>query len=402
MKSPLSRALCMLLCAVLLLPLLPASARALTLTAVNDTLLPLSDSTMPARLGGELYIPYGVLTQLGVSVSEQDGALSLSANDEALYFVPDEGYAYDQYLNSYPSPGYNMNGTIYVPVKLCCGKFGLTYSTFSASGETVLRITNGNAQSDADFAASEASDIQTAVNAYKGVVAPPPADDGGNEVPVQPTIPEEKPAEPEIPAVEEKPAQKPAQVYLTYFGPPTENTAAVLNALRDAQRPAAFFLSTDTASWTDDTVRRIAGEGHTLALLLYADQTVAPDVLLQRLTAANQRLALVTGVTTRLVSNAAGSEQLTPAQRDAVIAAGYRLWDSTLDSGDDTQTGPRAYANTAQYFSTTSSVQVLRLRHSTATAQATDLLCAYMQRQGIPSPRLTLSDTPVNHVSEIR
>ena len=46
-----------MLCAVLMILMLPAPARALTLTAVNDTLLPLDDSTMPQRLGGELYVP---------------------------------------------------------------------------------------------------------------------------------------------------------------------------------------------------------------------------------------------------------------------------------------------------------------------------------------------------------
>ena len=58
-----------MLCAVLMILMLPAPARALTLTAVNDTLLPLDDSTMPQRLGGELYVPYSVISTLGVSSS---------------------------------------------------------------------------------------------------------------------------------------------------------------------------------------------------------------------------------------------------------------------------------------------------------------------------------------------
>ena len=56
-----------LLCAALVILMMPAPARALTLTAVNDTLLPLDDSTMPQRLGGELYQPYSVFYSLGVS-----------------------------------------------------------------------------------------------------------------------------------------------------------------------------------------------------------------------------------------------------------------------------------------------------------------------------------------------
>ena len=68
------------LCAALLLTFLPAPAHAVTLTAINDSILPLDESTMPARLGGETYVPYSVFTTLGVSASENDGVLDLSAN----------------------------------------------------------------------------------------------------------------------------------------------------------------------------------------------------------------------------------------------------------------------------------------------------------------------------------
>ena len=97
------------LCAALLLTFLPAPAHAVTLTAVNDSILPLDESTMPARLGGETYVPYSVFTTLGVSASENDGVLDLSANDETLSFSTAEGYVYDQNLNSYSTPAYEMN-----------------------------------------------------------------------------------------------------------------------------------------------------------------------------------------------------------------------------------------------------------------------------------------------------
>ena len=63
------------LCAALLLTFLPAPAHAVTLTAINDSILPLDESTMPARLGGETYVRTVVFTTLGVSASENDGVL---------------------------------------------------------------------------------------------------------------------------------------------------------------------------------------------------------------------------------------------------------------------------------------------------------------------------------------
>ena len=85
-------------------------AGAVTLTAVNDTLLPLEDSTMPTRMGGEYYVPYSVFSTLGVSASSEESVLSMSANGETLSFSLNEGYVYDQNLNSYDTPAYSRGG----------------------------------------------------------------------------------------------------------------------------------------------------------------------------------------------------------------------------------------------------------------------------------------------------
>ena len=206
----------------------------------------------------------------------------------------------------------------------------------------------------------------------------------------------------EIPKVEEKPAKKPVRVYLAYYGAPNENTAAVLDTLSESGRTAAFFLPVKSADWTDDTVRRIAAEGHTLALLLDADEKASGDALVEQLTLANERLRLRTGVQTRIVSVSTGCAQLSRAQRDALIAAGYRLWDATLDAGDEKGTAVRAYAETAQHFSETDATVVLRLHHSAATAEALAALSAYMTRQGIPSGTISLALTPINGADETR
>ena len=380
--------------------LLPLPAGAVTLTAVNDTLLPLEDSTMPARMGGEYYVPYSVFSSLGVSSASEGSVLNMSANGETLSFSLNEGYVYDQNLNSYDTPAYSLNGTVYVPVRLCCGKFGLGYSTISVAGETVLRVTDGSAQSDSSFAASKAGEIESAINTYRGI-SDPGRLEPSNPEPSNPEAPE-TPVEPPIPEVEEEPAQKPASVYLTFYGAPNTNTPAVLDALESAGRQATFFLPVDTSTWVDDTVRRIVAEGHTPALLLDADRRADPDELADSLAAANDRLTLLTGVSTRIVSNEDGCAALTEAQRNALIEAGYRLWDAALDSGDETQSAARAYATTAQYFASTSATLVLRLHHSRATAQTVQSLTAYMSRQGIPSPRITLSITPINGASDIR
>lgn len=399
MKKAWRRALGGLLCAGLLFVAVPAPARALTLTAVNDSLLPLSDSTMPARLGGELYVPYGVFSQLGVSSSASDGVLNMSANGETLSFSPDEGYVYDQNLNSYATPAYSMNGTTYVPVKLCCGKFGLSYSTLSVAGETVLRVTDGSASSDSAFASSKAVSIENSINSYKGISSSDGSSkNGGTTGGTTAQTPAEKP----IPKVEEKPTRKPSRVYLTFYGAPDKNASDILDALKRDGRTAAFFLPADTAEWTDDTVRRIVAEGHTAALLLEADEKASGEALTERLTLANERLRLLTGVQTRIVSVSTGCAKLSEAQRNALIDAGYRLWDANMDAGDEKGTAARAYAETAQRFSETNATVVLGLHHSRETAEAVKLISAYMSRQAIPSGTITLAQTPMNGANDVR
>ena len=353
------------LCAALLLTFLPAPAHAVTLTAVNDSILPLDESTMPARLGGETYVPYSVFTTLGVSAPENDGVLDLSANDETLSFSTAEGYVYDQNLNSYSTPAYEMNGTVYVPVKLCCAKFGFTYSSLTLQGENVLRVADGSAQSDSAFIAAHTKVIENTIDNYKGSTS---GSDRSNNTNTNPA-----PAKPvdndtiEIPKVEEKPAKKPVRVYLAYYGAPNENTAAVLDNLHDAGRQAAFFLPTDTSEWDDDLVRRIAAEGHTAAFLLQADSKTTGADMLADLAAANERLTLLTGVAARIAANQSGSDALTEAQRSVLIGAGYRLWDAGLDSGDAEKNAAEAYTQTVQYFASTSGVVIVRLHHSKAT-----------------------------------
>lgn len=401
MKKRFSRALSVLLCAALVLFAGPVTAHAVTLTAVNDTLLPLADSTMPDRMGGETYVPYGVFSSLGVASNYENGVLTLSSGENLLSFSTAEGYVYDQNMNSYGTPAYDKNGTVYVPVKLCCGKFELGYSTISVAGETVLRVTDGSAQSDSDFTSSAAGEIERAVNSYYGI-SPDPS--GGNDPGVQPNQPVQptQPVEPTPPPVEEKPTMKPARVYLSFFGPATAYTPDVLDALRDAGRKGTFFLPADAAAWPDDTVRRIVAEGHTPGLLLYIADGDTPEALTAQLGAANERLAFLTGTQARVVSNATGCAKLSTAQRDAIVAAGYRLWDSTMDSGDDVRRASYVYASTAQRFAATNSTVVLRLRHTKETGGAVRQLCAYMSRQGIGSACAAYSVTPINTVGDTR
>ena len=158
------------LCAALLIGITTSyAANNITLTAVNDSFLPLSSSTMPEKRGGAQYVPYSVFSgALGISgaYNSADQTLSLSSGTTVLRFDLSRGTVYDQNMNSYTTPAYWIHGSIYVPVKLVCGKFDLTYSNISAAAPILRICSRAAALSDSAFVSSSASTIRSMLEGY--------------------------------------------------------------------------------------------------------------------------------------------------------------------------------------------------------------------------------------------
>lgn len=390
-----------LLAALLLLSLAPASASGITLTAVNDSFLPLTASSMPIRRSGELYVPYSVFTgTLGLRAfyDSQQQMLVMQGTSTTLTFSLSQSYVYDQNMNSFSSPAYSTSGGIFVPVRLICGQFGLSYSSISATGADVLRICNDNAVlSDHVFINSAASKIQDILDEYNngtpadgsGTTAPEPPPGGGGGT-VDPL-----PETPDIPA--DQPIVRPSLVYLAFAGAPNGNTAAILEVLHTYGRPSTFFLPAAQA-WTGDLLRAIAADGHSFGLLLSAEEGASADAA----DAANERLRAATGLTTHIIMIDGGCHQLTQAQRDALIGAGYRLWDPTLTANDETQTARRTANLVLTSFAATSAPSVLRLHHTDETAAALSTVLRDMAIYRVASTSITLSDPPINLAGENR
>lgn len=125
-----------------------------------------------------------------------------------------------------------------------------------------------------------------------------------------------------------QPRGAPPTLYFTFDdGPSARWTPPLLDALRDHQVRATFFLIDDHI--TDDTepiVRRIVDEGHAIALHSGSRQpmVMSPEALSQRLQSAARRIELITGrPTCRLFRPHAGWRSST--MYDGLAKAGYRL-----------------------------------------------------------------------------
>jgi peptidoglycan/xylan/chitin deacetylase (PgdA/CDA1 family) len=118
------------------------------------------------------------------------------------------------------------------------------------------------------------------------------------------------------------------RVYLTFDdGPNLTWTPAVLDALRDEGATATFFLIDDHV--TDESapiVRRIAGEGHAIALHsgTRRPMLLTPDAFAMEIARASARLAAITGAAPcRLFRPHAGWRSA--AMYDGLRRSGYKL-----------------------------------------------------------------------------
>ena len=131
-----------LLC-VLLLFQLGAPVRAagsVYFVAAEESVLPLTDATMPFWSGGYLYVAASVFTNLGISVinNTAKGMTVLEKDRRALLFEWKKGSAQDSSGNIYTPGTIQSGGVTFVPASMVASFFGLQYSvTEVANGHLV-------------------------------------------------------------------------------------------------------------------------------------------------------------------------------------------------------------------------------------------------------------------------
>ena len=177
----------------------------------------------------------------------------------------------------------------------------------------------------------------------------------------------------------------PDTVFLTIDSDMSSNIVSILSVLESAGVRATFFVPVENLYASDDLLRHIAGDGHSIGLLLTRTQAEANPVEL--LNSANETLSVITGTPTRLVRIAGGSAgNLNSAAAQAIRAGGYRLWDWS--------TAPRSYEAAVSAINRTGSVTV-RFDSSANTASVLQQLMPYMKYCGIPARGIGAGDTPI-------
>ena len=349
----------LVLSAVLLLGLFPAGAALenVVYTAAGNTLLPLSDATMPAWFYDAIYIPYTVFTSFfGVSSSFDASAnrLTLFNLDYVITYDLNLGFSYDGRRTAYLDAAKQHNGMIYVPAQFTAEHLGLYYTYFPSG--PLVRIKTLTATSDGTFMSAVSAQMDTYLEQYLRASANNPGTG---------------PSQPGTQPVQEDP---PRPIYLVFSGSPSPATLGILESLAERDVKATFVVDGQGIAEGEDIIRRIAVDSHSIAIggnaaadpnfytdssLMFAELKGQND-LLRRILKTRTRIVLPTGV-----------DELSETMQQALADEGYRLWRTTFHPGvGENDNADSFYRNTVDALEGVEGPLIVRLGCDGLTADA--------------------------------
>ena len=263
----------LLLAAVILsLAVLPVlAADIIFFTAVNNTLLELTEETMPVKYSSMIYVPAGVFNSNALGTyslySRSTQKVLISDGDRILYFDMSAGNSYDSDGEDYRYVAIYENDTAYVPAYFVATFFGFRYSYIHNDGKHIVRLSSGSVLSDADFFSAAESLMESRLKELEKLteetVAPPPS------LPPMPSAPPVQPT-PTPPEVVDRSR---VVVHLAILGL-GEESERQLDALEELGLPVCFFATAEEVYENADLVRRIVGEGGSIGVR-FGDDPVA-------------------------------------------------------------------------------------------------------------------------------
>ena len=245
---------------------MPAAAANLYFTGINDSVAPLTSSSMPYWSGGTLYVPYTVFdaNQNGVGVSlglytsynHRSHIVTIFNLKQMLVFDLERGTCRDDMTGAaYDARAVMRYGKPYVPLYVVCSVFGLEYSynqlSYISQGYLV-RIKSADAVLDDGLFIDRARElINNRLRDYTQSLSP---------AETAPTIPVSPSEPPEVDGGN-------VATYLAFRCESADGLPAILNTLDGTGQYALFFLAPQVIEEEGGLVRRILGTGHSVGIL---------------------------------------------------------------------------------------------------------------------------------------
>ncbi|MCL2588502.1 MAG: hypothetical protein FWD84_03735 [Oscillospiraceae bacterium] len=303
------RLFCLFLAVLMLFTLAPVATAS---SGVYFTMLnsnapdSLSSGTMPFVRNGNIYVPQSVLERLGISVSRPAGELHLFSGTTYIVFDLVNGGNVTSDGGSLSVSPLARFGTTFFPVGstgsatgALSSLFGINFHIVQTDPAPTVRLYNTSLGTLSHSAVLNNGELLFGFEArYNTFTGNHTGETGGSTVGETPAPPTTTPNTPSTPGTPDDDADEPDRptgpVSLSFVGL-TAETDTLLDALRQSNVPAGFFLTAEDASLHPDLVRRLQGEGHQVGIYLSADAeeeyTAASEALFE---AARVRTVLVT------------------------------------------------------------------------------------------------------------
>jgi len=331
-KKFLAAVLTLALCLSILSPL-PVRAADVCFTAIDDSILKLTNENMPIWSGGVLYAPYTTFNEsdngirnwnIQVSYSKNSNKVTVFDTRRFLEFDLKAGTCWDDLTGiAYSGGAVVRGGRPYLPVDIVCEHFDLTYSYREIEKGDLLRIkTKEVVISDRDFPDAAENVLDHRLKEYSqsqpgGAAATTP---GENQQPSQNPSPEN---------------EQSVDTYLAFRCENAEYLEAVLTTLDGLREKGMFFLSRELIEQRADLVLRILGSGNSVGLLAWSDSVEGTRALLE-----GGSRALAEQVFARATAVLVEKEF-----RDTLEAEGWVCWNSTLDLSPSSSVGSNYFSN---------------------------------------------------------
>lgn len=269
-----------LLCCLLLFQLaFPAKAAgSVYFVAAEESVLPVTDATMPFWANGYLYVPASVFTNLGISVINNTAKKMtvLEKDRRAMLFDWAKGTAQDSSGSLFTPGVIQSGGLVFVPASTVANFFGLQYSvTDVTNGYLVWLRSPDFGMSAKDFANAATYNMEERYNAYNRDATSSTTPN----VPVTPSAP-----------------TRGARIHLCLEA--DQRTSGLLDALDRANGWATFYCTPDFLESNGELLRRMAASGHAVGILAESGEDTAEQLrrgneALYRATLGKTRLAYV-------------------------------------------------------------------------------------------------------------
>jgi len=292
MKKRLYLILLLVVCAAMVLTVLPqpAAADKITCISVND-LLPPELVNAVTYYGGVAYVPYSVFSAYGLGIaysffSSASTAYFYTGAADLFFDIPN-GRSYDADDYQYSAAAILYGGTVYVPLSFTAGYFGVSvsYITDSEYG-TIVRLTNGTqVLTDSEFLTAASHFMENYSQRFNTPEPTATAEPATSDAP-SPT-PEPTPSPSATPQVN----HENDTLSLCFLGLPDARVIDVLS--RRELTATAFVTARDVRERADD-VRRLVCTGWSVGVCCAQDGAVDYEEVTQLLfDAARIRTVLV-------------------------------------------------------------------------------------------------------------